>query len=157
MKAPPPLAAACPGKRRKLPRPTAEPATARITPSRVPHSCFCSAIRRPHAGKIRREQGTTDGEESGLPRQKSTTCRHFTKLHRPDKRGKGAPPSFGFVRPWRGPRPVEGQMDAQNEKPASAGRTLMRRRILYALLGTGALATLFAARPIAAAVQGGGG
>src|SRR5687768_15639849 len=44
MNAPPPFAAAWPGKRRKLPRPTADPATARITPRRVPHSCFCSVI-----------------------------------------------------------------------------------------------------------------
>jgi hypothetical protein len=32
MNAPPPFWSACPGKRRKFPRPTAEPATARITP-----------------------------------------------------------------------------------------------------------------------------
>src|SRR5687767_5628695 len=44
MKAPPPLAAACPGKRRKLPSPTAEPATARMTPSRVPHSSVCPGL-----------------------------------------------------------------------------------------------------------------
>ena len=36
MKAPPPLVAACTGKRKKLPSPTAEPATARITPSFEP-------------------------------------------------------------------------------------------------------------------------
>ena len=45
MKAPPPCAAAWPGKRKKFPRPTAEPATARITPTRVPHSiCFFSPL-----------------------------------------------------------------------------------------------------------------
>src|ERR1043165_2819322 len=37
MNAPPPFAAAVPGKRRKLPSPTAEPATARMTPSLLPH------------------------------------------------------------------------------------------------------------------------
>ena len=36
MKTPPPLVAARPGNRRKLPSPTAEPATARMTPSREP-------------------------------------------------------------------------------------------------------------------------
>jgi Spy/CpxP family protein refolding chaperone len=44
-------------------------------------------------------------------------------------------------------------METTNE--AGGGRKL-RRGFLYGLLGTGALATLFAARPIAAAVQGGG-
>ena len=38
MKTPPPLIEARPGNRRKLPRPTADPATARITPSLDPQS-----------------------------------------------------------------------------------------------------------------------
>src|SRR5438067_7162032 len=38
MNAPPPCAAACPGNRRKFPNPTADPETARMTPTRVPHS-----------------------------------------------------------------------------------------------------------------------
>ena len=37
MKAPPPFSAAWPGKRKKLPSPTAEPATARMTPTRLVH------------------------------------------------------------------------------------------------------------------------
>ena len=41
MNAPPPCAAAWPGNRRKFPSPTADPETARMTPTRVPHSiCF---------------------------------------------------------------------------------------------------------------------
>src|SRR5688572_5967099 len=49
MNAPPPFCTAWPGKRRKLPRPTAEPATARITPSRLfqwsaLRSCGLSAL-----------------------------------------------------------------------------------------------------------------
>ena len=40
MKVPPPFWAACTGKRKKLPRPTALPAMARTRPMRVPHSSF---------------------------------------------------------------------------------------------------------------------
>ena len=40
MKAPPPLAQATPGNLKKLPRPTALPVTARITPSFDPHFSF---------------------------------------------------------------------------------------------------------------------
>ena len=43
--APPPCEAACPGKRRKFPSPTAEPDTARMTPSLVPHCSLCSAMQ----------------------------------------------------------------------------------------------------------------
>jgi hypothetical protein len=40
MKEPPPLLAACTGNRRKLPRPMALPAMARIRPIRLPHASF---------------------------------------------------------------------------------------------------------------------
>src|SRR3989338_1562902 len=47
MKAPPPFDAAWTGKRRKLPRPTALPATAIMMPSRVPHAWRFLAMRQP--------------------------------------------------------------------------------------------------------------
>src|SRR3990172_10650656 len=50
-KAPPPFCAACPGNRRKLPKPTAEPATARMTPTRVPHCSLSEAMM----GKLEEE------------------------------------------------------------------------------------------------------
>ena len=55
MNAPPPFCAAVPGNRRKLPSPTAEPATARITPIREPHcSRFrCSVTVKPPFGCCR--------------------------------------------------------------------------------------------------------
>lgn len=45
-------------------------------------------------------------------------------------------------------------MEAQNGAKAKAPSTGWRRRIVYGLLGGGALAALVSARPIAAAVQG---
>ena len=48
----------------------------------------------------------------------------------------------------------DGAKDAT--KDAGGERRAMRRGILFGALGAGALAALFAARPIAAAVQGGG-
>jgi hypothetical protein len=66
MKAPPPFAQATPGKRRKFPRPTALPVTARITPSFDPH--FSLAMHKPldlrHIpSKNLEEQGTVAKEE----------------------------------------------------------------------------------------------
>jgi Spy/CpxP family protein refolding chaperone len=49
---------------------------------------------------------------------------------------------------------VEDEMEDKNEDTQGEKRS-RRRIILYALLGSGALLTLVAARPIAAAIQGG--
>jgi protein CpxP len=55
-----------------------------------------------------------------------------------------------------GARPeAEDEMEGQSEIKPEAPRSPWRRRIVYALLGSGALAGLVAARPIAAAMQGG--
>jgi Spy/CpxP family protein refolding chaperone len=47
-------------------------------------------------------------------------------------------------------------MDRTNEGAPAAERRTLRRSILYGLLGTSAVAAVVAARPIAAAVEGGG-
>lgn len=49
MKPPPPFAAAVPGNRRKFPSPTADPATAKMIPSRVPHCSFFCAMSDPNS------------------------------------------------------------------------------------------------------------
>ena len=46
-KAPPPFCAACAGKRRKFPSPTALPAIARTSPARDAHCSFCAFIGTP--------------------------------------------------------------------------------------------------------------
>jgi protein CpxP len=51
---------------------------------------------------------------------------------------------------------MEDDMEDGKDTAGTEGRRAMRRGILFGVLGAGALAAMFAARPIAAAVQGGG-
>src|SRR5688500_2545497 len=67
MNAPPPLLAACTGKRRKFPSPTAFPAMARIRPMRVPHCSFPALIGTPcyrAVGRLARWAGAGASEAS---------------------------------------------------------------------------------------------
>src|SRR5687767_12047418 len=67
MNAPPPCCAAVPGKRRKLPSPTAEPATARITPSRVPQRSPPSCWSATRARSGHRAEAVVILEHDGAP------------------------------------------------------------------------------------------
>src|SRR5262249_33726093 len=63
----------------------------------------------------------------------------FTKLHVPERTGKPAGPIFGSVRPW-GTAGAEEDMDEQNATTPGTGPR-WGRRILYAILAAGLLAT----------------
>src|SRR5512141_238514 len=104
MKVPPPFSTACRGKRKKLPRPTALPAMARISPMRDPQRAReVSSVKEPPLRSFG-ERTADRGKEHGKGRRAALR----RVLH-----GPGPPSAYGVVRCFPGDGHVVGVRLAQ--------------------------------------------